>query len=125
MSGRAKNGTVLYHPSAFDLTGRPLQIGWPNYADPFLTWAQDGMAAAGIPISTLNFNSGSKQWMTAATCKLGEANDALAVVDSNARVFGVEGLRVVDAFLFLTPGHPQSGVYMLAEKIADNVLKGK
>lgn len=55
---RAENGTVLYDPSAFDPSGGPLQIGWPNFADPFLTWAQEGMAAAGIPISALNFNSG-------------------------------------------------------------------
>lgn len=57
-SERAENGTVLYDPSAFEPSGGPLQLGWPNYADPFLTWAQEGMAAAGIPISALNFNSG-------------------------------------------------------------------
>ncbi|QDS75323.1 hypothetical protein FKW77_001781 [Venturia effusa] len=63
----------------------------------------------------------------AATCKMGQVNDMLAVVDSRARVIGVQGLRVVDAsaFPFLTPGHPQSGVYMLAEKIADDILNGR
>jgi choline dehydrogenase len=63
----------------------------------------------------------------ASTCKMGQANDTLAVVDSKARVFGVEGLRVVDAsaFPFLAPGHPQSGVYMLAEKIADDIMSGR
>ena len=36
----------------------------------------------------------------------------MAVVDSHARVFGVSGVRVVDAstFPFLPPGHPQSTV---------------
>lgn len=36
----------------------------------------------------------------------------MAVVDSRARVIGVEGLRVVDAssFALLPPGHPQSTV---------------
>jgi choline dehydrogenase len=36
----------------------------------------------------------------------------MAVVDSRARVIGVEGLRVVDAsaFAVLPPGHPQSMV---------------
>lgn len=62
----------------------------------------------------------------AATCKMGKSNDSMAVVDSKARVYGVKGLRVVDAssFPFLTPGHPQSGVYALAEKIAHDILSG-
>ncbi|CAG7918653.1 unnamed protein product [Penicillium olsonii] len=59
-----------------------------------------------------------------ATCKMGRWNDAMAVIDSSARVYGVQGLRVVDAssFPFLPPGHPQSTVYALAEKIADELL---
>ena len=56
---------------------------------------------------------------------MGRPNDAKAVVDSKARVFGVTGLRVVDASAFpmLPPGHPQATVYMLAEKIADDILQ--
>ena len=51
-------------------------------------------------------------WHAASTCKMGTSDDEMAVVDSKARVFGVEGLRVVDAsaFPFLPPGHPQSSV---------------
>ncbi|KAK4864724.1 hypothetical protein LT330_001347 [Penicillium expansum] len=54
------------------------------------------------------------------TCAMGLANDTQAVVDSKARVIGVEALRVVDASAlpFLPPGHPQSTLYALAEKIA-------
>lgn len=46
------------------------------------------------------------------TCRMGVQNDTMAVVDNRARVFGVSGLRVVDAsaFPFLPPGHPQSTV---------------
>ncbi|KAJ5431662.1 Glucose-methanol-choline oxidoreductase [Penicillium cf. griseofulvum] len=60
----------------------------------------------------------------ACTCKIGIQNDSMAVVDSRARVFGVAGLRVVDASAFpiLPPGHPQSAVYMLAEKIAADII---
>lgn len=49
----------------------------------------------------------------------------MAVVDAQARVIGVSGLRVVDAsaFALLPPGHPQSTVYMLAEKIAEEILR--
>ncbi|RAL12324.1 GMC family oxidoreductase [Aspergillus homomorphus CBS 101889] len=59
------------------------------------------------------------------TCKMGQKNDPMAVVDSAARVFGVQHLRVVDAssFPFLPPGHPQSIIYALAEKIADEILQ--
>lgn len=65
-------------------------------------------------------------WHAAATCKMGPRSDPLAVVDSSTRVYGVQGLRVVDAssFPFLPPGHPQATVYALAEKIADEILKG-
>ncbi|KAL4902786.1 hypothetical protein BDW74DRAFT_169358 [Aspergillus multicolor] len=65
-------------------------------------------------------------WHPSATCKMGTSQDPGAVVDSKARVFGVNGLRVVDAsaFPFLPPGHPQSTVYMLAEKIADDIIRG-
>ena len=62
-----------------------------------------------------------------ATCKMGMGNDTMAVIDSSARVYGTKGLRVVDAssFPFLPPGHPQSTIYALAEKIADEILQGR
>lgn len=64
-------------------------------------------------------------WHASSTCAMGKAGDKGAVVDSKARVFGVKGLRVVDASAipFSLPGHPQSSVYMLAEKIAEDILK--
>lgn len=59
------------------------------------------------------------------TCKMGTRNDTTAVVDSDGKVIGVEGLRVVDvsAMPFLPPGQPQGTVYMLAEKVADRILE--
>ncbi|CAD6565118.1 MAG: hypothetical protein TREMPRED_000930 [Tremellales sp. Tagirdzhanova-0007] len=65
----------------------------------------------------------STVWHAAATCKMGLAHDSMAVIDSKARVFGVNNLRVVDisSFPFLPPGHPQSTVYALAEKIAQDI----
>jgi choline dehydrogenase len=59
------------------------------------------------------------------TCKTGKQDDPLAVLDSAARVYGVKNLRVVDASSFPFPvlGHPQSTIYALAEKIADEILK--
>ena len=60
----------------------------------------------------------------AATCKMGASNDTMAVLDNKAQVYGVQNLRVVDAssFPFLPPGHPQSTIYALAEKIAADIL---
>ena len=48
----------------------------------------------------------------AATNVMGSLNDPMAVIDSSARVIGVQGLRVVDAssFPILPPGHPQATV---------------
>jgi len=64
---------------------------------------------------------------SAASCKMGKASDPMAVVDADAKVFGVDRLRVVDisAFPFLVPGQPQSMVYALAEKIADKIISGR
>ena len=48
----------------------------------------------------------------ACTCAMGRSDDVNAVIDSHARVIGVEGLRVVDAssFPLFPPGHPQATV---------------
>ncbi len=66
-------------------------------------------------------------WHASATNKMGMVNDSMAVVDSRARVIGVQRLRVVDAsaFPFLPPGQPQSMVYALAEKISQHILDGQ
>ena len=51
-------------------------------------------------------------WHASCTCAMGRSNDTNAVVDTQARVIGVKGLRVVDASAFplLPPGHPMSTV---------------
>lgn len=50
-----------------------------------------------------------------ATNAMGKRSDPNAVIDSEAKVIGVHGLRVVDisAFPFLPPGHPQATVCKL------------
>ncbi|KAL9106268.1 MAG: hypothetical protein Q9227_008667 [Pyrenula ochraceoflavens] len=71
-------------------------------------------------------NSMHTLWHAACTCKMGRPGEEAdgAVLDSQARVLGVNGLRVVDASAFpiLVPGHPQSTIYMLAEKIASLMI---
>ena len=55
------------------------------------------------------------------TCKMGVATDDNAVVDSELRVLGVAGLRVVDASIMptITSGNCNSPVIMIAERAAD------
>ncbi|KAL8676148.1 MAG: hypothetical protein Q9186_007302 [Xanthomendoza sp. 1 TL-2023] len=88
-----------------------------------------GTAAVGTDGEILEFIRRAliQVWHAAGTCKMGIlAKDKMAVVDSKGRVFGVQGLRVVDASVFpvLPPGHPQATVYALAEKIAEDITTG-
>ncbi|KAE9981233.1 hypothetical protein EG328_011783 [Venturia inaequalis] len=68
-------------------------------------------------------NSAYQNWHASCTCRMGNVTDPMAVVDSRARVIGVNSLRVVDAssFALLPPGHPQSTVYLMAEKISADI----
>lgn len=63
-------------------------------------------------------------WHVSCSCRMGAAADPLAVTDNQGRVYGVPGLRIVDASLF--PVIPSANVHltvlMVAEKIADDML---
>lgn len=60
------------------------------------------------------------------TCKMGTAGDSSAVVDGELRVFGIDGLRVVDASVMpdLVGGNINAPVIMIAEKAAD-LIRGR
>jgi choline dehydrogenase len=62
----------------------------------------------------------------AGTCKMGLASDAKSVVDQYGKVYGVEGLRIVDASimpdLVRAPINPT--VIMMSERLADFIRQG-
>ncbi|MBB1245952.1 GMC family oxidoreductase N-terminal domain-containing protein, partial [Streptomyces durbertensis] len=57
----------------------------------------------------------------AGTCRIGAADDELAVVDPELRIRGLNGIRIADASVFPTiPAvNPMIGVLMVGEKAAD------
>ena len=58
------------------------------------------------------------------TCKMGAADDPMAVVDPECRVIGVDGLRVADSSIFprITNGNLNGPSIMTGEKASDHIL---
>jgi len=57
------------------------------------------------------------------TCRMGAADDPLAVVDAECRVVGLTGLRVIDASVMptLVGGNTNAPTIMIAEKVSDAI----
>ena len=63
-------------------------------------------------------------WHASGTCRIGRADDPLAVVDPAGRVLGVQGLRVADASVIpvVPTANTNLPTVMIAEKLADAIL---
>jgi 5-(hydroxymethyl)furfural/furfural oxidase len=61
------------------------------------------------------------------TCKMGQSEDPMAVVDPHGRVHGVPGLRIADASVMPTVprGNTNLPTLMVAEKISDLILQSR
>jgi 5-(hydroxymethyl)furfural/furfural oxidase len=62
-------------------------------------------------------------WHASCTCRMGRADDPMSVVDTEGRVKGVQGLRVVDASVFpiVPSANTNFPTLMVAEKIASSM----
>ena len=66
-------------------------------------------------------------WHCCGTCRMGTADDPMAVTDATGRVYGVDGLRVADASLmpFVPRANTNLPVMMIGEKIAAAILEAR
>ena len=68
--------------------------------------------------------SGSTAYHLMGTCRMAPATDPGAVVDDELRVYGLQGLRVVDASIMPTmpSANTCASTFMIAEKASDMIL---
>jgi len=124
-------------PGAWNGIQRTLFAGMLDYAGPLRTTLIHNVVTLGIKLDTLlkddkaltEFISGGVGgvWHASGTARMGRADDPLAVTDGTGKVYGVEGLRVVDASIM--PSIPRANTntptIMMAERIADLIKAGR
>ena len=65
-------------------------------------------------------------WHASCTCRMGASDDACAVTDPSARVYGVDGLRVADASIMPSVPCANTNIptIMIGEKVAATIFAG-
>eukprot|EP00119_Amphimedon_queenslandica_P003413 XP_003389619.1 PREDICTED: uncharacterized protein LOC100636800 [Amphimedon queenslandica] len=69
-------------------------------------------------------NHAESAYHPCGTCRMGQAEDPMAVVDPECKVIGVMNLRIVDTGIFprITNGNLNGPAIMVGEKAADHIL---
>ena len=101
---------ILGQPGLDEFRGEEIQPGINVQSDEDIdAWVRDNVESAYHP---------------SCTCKMGAEDDAMAVVDAQCRVQGINNLRVVDSSIFpsITNGNLNAPTMMVAEKAADIIL---
>ena len=101
---------ILQQSALDEYRGEEIQPGMNIQSDEEIDrWVKDNVESAYHP---------------SCTCKMGADNDAMAVLDADCRVRGVENLRVVDSSIFptITNGNLNAPTIMVAERAADMIL---
>jgi choline dehydrogenase len=127
----AINFNFLSSPIDAEITARAVRIARSVMTAPAMAAMRVTEIAPGVARNT---DDEILEWVKQAaettyhpvgTCKMG--SDAMAVVDAQLRVHGIEGLRVADASIMptLTSGNTNAPSIMIGEKAADMVLRGR
>ncbi len=97
--------------------------------DAFKPYAGDEIAPGSVVQSEEEMNDFIRDAVESAyhpcgTCRMGGADDDMAVVDPDCRVIGVESLRVIDSSIFprITNGNLNGPSIMVGEKASDHIL---
>ena len=101
---------IMNQPSLDEYRGEEIQPGIEVQSDEEIDhWIMENVESAYHP---------------SCSCKMGSKADSMAVVDSNCKVFGFDGLRVVDSSIMpsITNGNLNAPTIMLAEKACDIIL---
>jgi choline dehydrogenase len=103
------------------ISAPPMQMFVPIELKPGVHYRSDEeIANSAADIGTTIFHP-------VGTCKMGTHQDPLAVVDSELRVKGIGGLRVIDASIMptITSGNTNSPTIMIAERAAQLIKTGR